>query len=261
MEQERPEKKRRPLQILLLFFILLAIAALVGLGWYYLPLLLHHTAEEPDLPPVSETSESDVSAVIPENPKDFAALKQQNPDIVGWISVPGTAIDYPVLRSTPEEGEDFYIDHDVNKTPKKAGAIYMQQLNSGDFSDTNTVLYGHYMKNGTMFADLHQFRKEKVFNEYDKIYIYMPGHILTYRLYSAFVYDDRLILNAFDFDNPSDYSRFIEHTLHPTSMNRQVRAGVNVTTDDRIITLSTCTGVSTQRYLVMGVLIDDTVTQ
>ncbi len=260
MEQERPEKKRRPLQILLLFFILLAIAALIGLGWYFLPLLLHHTAEKPDLPPISDTS-GDISAIIPENPKDFAALKQQNPDIVGWISIPGTAIDYPVLRSTPEEGEDFYIDHDVNKVPKKAGAIYMQQLNSGDFSDPNTVLYGHYMKNGTMFADLHQFRKEKVFNEYDKIYIYTPGHILTYRLYSAFVYDDRLILNAFDFGNPSDYARFIEQTLHPTAMNRQVRDGVNVTTDDRIITLSTCTGVSTQRYLVMGVLIDDTITQ
>ena len=121
----------------------------------------------------------------------------------------------------------------------------------------NTVLYGHYMANGMMFADLHKFRKADFFQQHDTLYIYTPGHILTYRIYAAFVYDNRHILNSFDFSNPFEYQAFLSQTLNPSSMRRQVRDGVTVTTDDRIITLSTCTGKSTERYLVEGVLIHD----
>lgn len=71
------------------------------------------------------------------------------------------------------------------------------------------------------------------------------------------MYDNRHILNSFDFSNPFEYQSFLSQTLNPSSMRRQVRDGVTVTTDDRIITLSTCTGKSTERYLVEGVLIHD----
>ena len=87
--------------------------------------------------------------------------------------------------------------------------------------------------------------------------MYTPGHILTYEIYSAFVYDDRHILNSFDFSSKEEYAEFLSATLSPKSMTRNVREGIEVDTNDRIITLSTCTGVKTQRYLVVGVLVND----
>ena len=253
-------ENKRPIgwQILLGVCIALFAAALVMLGIHFFP-TLRPVVEAPSVPVVStNTSEP---APLPENPIDFAQQHAINPHIVAWIRIPGTVIDYPVLQSGNDVNDNFYLDHDVNRQPHRAGAIYIQQMNVPDFSDPNTVLYGHYMRNGSMFADLHQFRKEDFFAKNEYMYVYTPGHILTYRIFSAFVYDNRHILNAFNFDDPEDYGAFLEQCLNPTSMARQVRQGVEVTTADRIITLSTCTTRDSERYLVEGVLIHDQPTQ
>ena len=118
-------------------------------------------------------------------------------------------------------------------------------------------MYGHNMKNGSMFAALHKYKDKEFFDENQYIYVYTPGHILTYQIYSAFVYDNRHILNSFNFLDDEEYQAFLDQTLNPKSMTKQVREGVEVTTDDRIITLSTCTSNNSERYLVLGVLIDD----
>lgn len=194
---------------------------------------------------------------LEDNPIDFAALQVRYPDIVGWIRIPGTVIDYEIMRPGENTAEDLYLHHAPDGSYRRSGSIYMQSLNESDFSDPNTVLYGHYMANGTMFADLHKFRKTEFFQQHDTIYVYTPGHILTYRIYSAFVYDDRHILNSFDFSDETQYQAFLEQTLRPVTMRKQVREGVTVTTEDRILTLSTCTTKNTERYLVEGVLIHD----
>jgi sortase B len=133
----------------------------------------------------------------------------------------------------------------------------MRKINAAGLTDPNPVLYGHDMANGSMFSWLHQYRKKEFFDTNRTITVYTPGHILTYEIYSAFVYDNRHILNSFNFYNKDDYAAFLQQTLKPTSMIRQVREDVNVTTNARIITLSTCTGISSQRYLVVGVLTND----
>ena len=236
--------------------ILLILALLTAAGIYLLPRLTRHIV--PTVPTESDPGSDPVERV--ENPIDFAALRETEPDVVGWIRIPGTVIDYEIMRSGKDVEESFYLHHAPDRSYRYSGSIYMQRLNMADFSDPNTVLYGHYMKDGSMFADLHQFRKEKFFAEHEYIYVYTPGHILTYRIYSAFVYDNRHILNSFEFSDPVEYGEFLEQTLHPTSMKRQVRDGVSVTTDDRILTLSTCTTRSSERYLVEGVLIHDQLT-
>lgn len=236
---------------------IVALVSLVMLLIIYWPALGRSVVKEPD-----HGVESQVEApVLLDNPIDFAALAAENEDVVGWIRIPGTTIDYPILQSGPEDEEDFYLTHGWDKKRQKAGCIYIQKMNSPHFTDPNTVIGGHYMANGTMFADLHQFRKEAFFNEHDTVYIYTPGHILTYRIYSAFVYDDRHILNSFDFDNKADFAAFLAETLDPASMARRMREGVNVTTDDRIISLCTCTMRDGERYLVEGVLINDQLTK
>lgn len=203
-------------------------------------------------PPVS----SDPLVELPDNPKNFAELQALNPDVCGWITVPGTAVDYPILQSS-DQPEDFYLDHDINKKYRFSGAIYIQKVNFKDFSDPNTVIYGHNMLNGTMMGTLKRFRNKAFFDEHEYFYIYIPGHILTYRIFSAFVYDDRHLLYSFDFYSEEGYSAFLKQALNPVSMVKNVREGVSVTTSDRIVTLSTCTANKKERYLVEGVLIND----
>lgn len=240
-------------RIILIVSCAALVLSLVGIASYKLPAWL---AKEPIVPPASTPIVSG-DEVLPNNPIDFASLQEKNPDTVGWIRVPGTVIDYPVMRSGMSREENFYLDHNSEGKSHRAGAIYMQKINAAGFTDPNTVLYGHDMANGSMFSWLHQYRKKEFFDTNRTITVYTPGHILTYEIYSAFVYDNRHILNSFNFYNKDDYAAFLQQTLKPTSMIRQVREDVNVTTNARIITLSTCTGISSQRYLVVGVLTND----
>ena len=219
-------------------------------------LVIHFFPVKNDIivPPSVDTSSEEV--ILPENPINFAEQQAINEEICAWISVPGANVNYPILQSNVTE-ENYYLNHDVNKKSSAKGAIYIQRNNTWNFSDPNTVVYGHNMRNGTMFGSLKKFRKADFFNENRYIYVYTPGHILTYEIYSAFVYDDRHILNSFDFSSKEEYAEFLSATLSPKSMTRNVREGIEVDTNDRIITLSTCTGVKTQRYLVVGVLVND----
>lgn len=219
-------------------------------------LILHFIPQKGDNPTPEPVSSTESAEELPDNPVNFAELQAKNPDICGWISIPNMDIEYPVLQSS-DENEDFYLTHNEEKVRKTAGAIYIQKLNNKEFTDPNTVIYGHNMLNGSMFGKLKKFRNKQFFSEHDTIYIYTPGHVLTYKIYSAFLYDDRHILNSFNFSDENEFAAFIEQTLEPSSMVKNVRDGVAVNTDSRIITLSTCTSVDTERYLVEGVLIND----
>ena len=123
------------------------------------------------------------------------------------------------------------------------------------------MVYGHNMRNGSMFRTLHNFRDAEFFKANEYFYVYTPGHIMTYRIFAAYRYDNRLILSAFDFSDPVVYENYLQECLNPTSMIRNVREGVELTADDRIVTLSTCISDARYRYLVQGVLIKDEVTQ
>ena len=189
-------------------------------------------------------------------PIDFSALRKVNPDIYAWITIPGTQIDYPILQK--ETGpQDYYLYHDVDGELSAGGSIYTENLNKKDFSDPNTVIYGHNMKDGTMFRELHRFREKDFFDRTAEIYIYTPGHRLTYQVFSAYESDDRHILKTFDFSVREEFVLYLEEALHPRSLNVMKRDGVTVTVEDKIITLSTCIGKDYARYLVQAVLKED----
>ena len=110
---------------------------------------------------------------------------------------------------------------------------------------------------GTMFATLHNFEDEDFFKENDTFYIYTPGHILTYKIVSAYRYDDRHIMNSFDFSNPAVVREYFDYVMHPTMIPQNVREGVTLKDDDRLVVLSTCMEDNSYRYLVNGVLVSD----
>ena len=207
-----------------------------------------------------------VSTALPANPIDFDKLQAEYPDACAWIKIPGIEqIDYPIFQSAIEVDDNFYLDHNRDGKTDRYGEIYIQKLNSKQFDDPNTLIYGHNMNNGDMFGKLYdgtskQFCNKEFFDQHRKIYIYTPSHILEYEIISAFVYDDRHIINSFNFDIENERQAFFDECVNPTSLTKQVVEGATLDSNDKIITLSTCTGNDSTRYLVVGKLISDTET-
>ena len=96
-----------------------------------------------------------------ENPIDFASLTAQYPDVYAWITIPGTRIDYPIVQHPSDNG--YYLNHTVDGRKRIEGAIYTENYNSKDFSDPNTLIYGHNMKNGSMFRALNNMTDKEYF--------------------------------------------------------------------------------------------------
>lgn len=189
-----------------------------------------------------------------EIPIDFEALKEQNEDVYAWIRIPGTNVDYPVLQD--EEDNGYYLSHTIDGVEAIEGSIYTENYNSREFDDPNTVIYGHNMKNGSMFRTLHNYEDKAFFDENREIFIYLPDQILEYRIFAAYVYDNRHLLLNFDFEDPEVFEQYIDDIFDIRDVSAHIDTTMEVGTDDRILTLSTCNaGISTQRYLVQAVLI------
>ncbi len=189
-----------------------------------------------------------------QNPVDFQEIQDvENDEIYSWIKVPNTAIDYPVLQS--KTSDFFYLDHGVNKQYSFAGAIYSQFCNKTDYSDRVTVLYGHNMNNGSMFATLLNFSDPDFFASNKDIYIYTDNMGYSYEIVSAYYADTSHIMNSHDFSNDDVYKSFLEDVLHPHSISGNVRDGATLDINDRLLILSTCSNSGAERFLVVGKLV------
>ncbi len=193
---------------------------------------------------------------LAKNPIDWDKLK--GTDAYAWVNVPGTRIDYPVVAASDDKEEDYYLHCNLKGHYDFAGAIYSRKANSRDFSDPVTVLYGHNMRNGSMFGTLKRFEEREFFAGHEKIYIYMPRRIYTYQILSAGQRDNRDILGLYDYQNPDGMKAYIDKILMPESGN--VRSGTSIDAGSRFLVLSTCSTGSTKRRLVQAVLqnIEDT---
>lgn len=257
MDKKEKQTGKLTWKIIFIASVAVFLAALISLICVLAPSLFSSAPKDIVETPSQIGTQTSSQVELVDNPINFAEQQAINPDIYAWIQIPGTTVDYPVLQSSDDKPEDFYLNHDINEKYKFAGCIYSQRLNSKDFSDPNTILYGHNMNNGSMFASLHKFRNAQFFNENRYIYIYTPGHILTYTIYAAYRYDNRHILYAFDLNNKEIFAEYIEMTKSPKSTIVNVRNDVEVTADSKIITLSTCITNDNYRYLVQGVLTSD----
>ena len=278
----KKDRKKLWAVVWVISLVLVIVALSVLCGYLYrmytagksyddIALIMRQGSETPDTPISSLMSESETaaessskasSATSSKKPDavngdvNFTELWKVNTDIYAWIKIPNTNIDYPVLQTAGDDA--FYLDHNYKKEYEFAGSIYSEKLNKKDFSDPNTVLYGHNMLNGTMFRHLHNFRDPEFFDANPYIYIYLPDRTLTYEIFSAYEYDDRHILYSFDFSNKDVFAEYLEYATNPTESMMYNTRDINVTADDKIITLSTCLGnIDTSRYLVQGVLISD----
>ncbi len=215
-------------------------------------------AAEESLPGYDPLKElEDAGIPIPDKNVDIAALKEElNPDIYAWIYIPDSQIDYPVLQHATDNS--YYLNYNIDGSKGYPGCIYTENYNAKDFSDPNTVLYGHNMKNGSMFAGLHKFEDKQYFEEHPYVYVYTEDGLLVYEIFAARESDSAHILLNNDFSDGDVYRKYLKSIFEIRSMNANIRQDVSVTENDRIITLSTCiSNRPNNRYLVQGVLLNE----
>lgn len=219
--------------------------------------------KETDDEPAMDTEEADVltrlGIEIPEKNLDWNALHQENADIYAWIYVPDTDVDYPVLQHPTDNS--YYLNYNIDGTKGYPGCIYSEDYNTKDFSDVHTVLYGHNLKDGTMFSSLHNFEDKELFGKNHYIFIYTESGVFVYQIFAAYEYDSRHLLDNFDFTNEYVYADYLKAVYEADGRVANVRQDIEVTTDDQILTLSTCTADhdSSRRFLVTGVLLNPAV--
>lgn len=213
------------------------------------------------IPETSQAENQDIltklGITIPEKQIDWNALYQENSDIYAWIYIPGTNIDYPILQH-PTDNE-YYVNHNIDGSVGRPAVIMTQNYNTKTFLDANTLVYGHNMNNGTMFRELHKFDEEEFFQKNLYVYIYLPDQVFVYEIFAEYVWSNELITVKYDFSSEEGFQTYLDKVLAYREKNGQFREGVDITTKNHLLTLSTCTNPANDnyRYLVQGVLIND----
>lgn len=192
---------------------------------------------------------------VPEKQIDFKALQEEeNADIYAWITVPGTKIDYPIVQH-PEEPE-YYLEHNLDGSKGYPGCIYTELYNSKDWDDPHTVLYGHNMKNGTMFAGLHYYEDSEFFEDNQYVYIYTEKEVLVYQIFAAYEFSNAHLILGFNTQDEDSFNQYLEGIFQIEGINNHFNEEIEVTAEDKIITLATCiANKPDKRYLVQAVLV------
>lgn len=209
----------------------------------------------PDTPDTGNLAQLGIK--VPEKQLDWKALQEKNPDIYAWVYVPGTDVDYPVLQHPWDN--NYYLMHNLDGSEGYPGCIFSENLNSKFFDDPMTVLWGHNMKNGTMFTTLHRYEKKDFLEANHYIFIYTPYKIYAYDIFASYQFPDKSLLVSYDFNDKVAFADYIKKILAMNDSNTLIRKNVSVTSDNRILTLETCIGsaAKTKRYIVQGVLLNE----
>lgn len=202
-------------------------------------------AEPTVLPP---NGAGNVRTAEQRSPIDFDRLLGINPDVRGWIRLTGTKVDYPVMQS-PDN--DFYLSHAVTGVWNKSGTPFIDFRNSGDFSDRLTVIYGHFMGDGSMFTDIHKYKTQQFYDEHPAIDLYTPAG--QYRLLPiAGVYQNAEYWDfTFDYASDEDFMRQIDQWKAVSTFT----ADTEYAAGDRFVALTLCTyDIENSRYILIGKL-------
>ena len=262
--QKQPEqKKKKKSDVLLTIALIVAIAV-----FCYAAFNLYHiyteykkgTDEYNQIEEMAVTERDADSAEVagpnaqlkPPIEVDFDKLKSVNEDVVGWIYVDALPdISYPIVKGKDNQ---TYLHQTYEKNYNFAGTIFVDYENSGDFSDCNTLVYGHNMKNGSMFGHLKKFREDDKLYKQDKYFwILTPERNYRYEIITAYttgVNSDTYTL----FKGPGEeFEKYLETIKGYSEIQTD---DTDLTIKDRIVTLSTCTGNESTRFVVQGKRVD-----
>ena len=200
---------------------------------------------------------NELGITLPDKSLDWDELHEFSEDIYAWVYVPDTCVDYPVFRHPSDN--NYYLRHNVDGSEGHPGCIYTEDYNSMDFSDFNTVLYGHNLSDDTMFSSLHYFDDPDFFGAKDYfIYIYTEDYVFVYQIFAAYEFPNWHLLLNYDSQNLYDRESYIRTMLNSNGRVANFRRDISISESDKLITLSTCTTDLNfnLRYLVAGVLLN-----
>lgn len=196
--------------------------------------------------------EADSEGLLKEAPNiDLSELSAINDEVIGYIIIPDTKISYPIVHS---DDPIKYLNYDVQLNRSRAGAIFTDTSNETDFSDDNTIIYGHNMFDGSMFSNLGKYiEDEDFFFEHSYIYLYTQNEIRLYRVYAALVTEETSDVYTLNFGSDEAKQNYIQTYAKASA----VQAKKVPKDSESLITLSTCKNSSgPERNVVLAYLVD-----
>lgn len=180
---------------------------------------------------------------------DFESLLATNDEVVGWLFSEDTVINYPIAQA---EDNDKYLHHMLDGTYNSSGTLFVDCECAPEFAGANTIVYGHNMKNGSMFYSLHNYIDQAYYDAHPVMYLNTPTQNYRIDIFSAFICNYDSDTYTLSFPSENDYVDFINKMKSQSDF----QSDVEVTGNDRVITLSTCTyEYDNARYVVMGKLV------
>lgn len=181
----------------------------------------------------------------------FDKLKEKNPEVFAWLNVYGTKIDYPVAQAKDNEK---YVNTDILGDYRISGSIFLDYRDSKDFTDFNSILFGHHMEGSAMFGDLEKFKDKNFFENHQFANIFLKNRNIGVEFFAfltADAFDNGIYLTPLnDTDAKEKYlSNIRDKAIH--------RRNLDLNTNDKLLILSTCVGDSiSDRYILVGKLLD-----
>ncbi len=242
MEKQKNISKNISLILMTIFLVILIFSLIQIIRW-----IINNNKTEKVLSEISdainieEKSNGDELKYI----IDFEKLKSKNKDIIGWLKVNNTNIEYPIVKSNDN---NFYLTHSIDKSNNTAGWPFVDFRNKIDGADKNIVIYGHNRKDKSMFGTLQNILNEKWYNndENRKIIFITENENVTYEVFSVYKTKNEDYYIQTDFKDNTNYDEFIK-TIKGRSLKN---FNVEVTSNDNILTLSTCANNNKYRVVL-----------
>lgn len=179
---------------------------------------------------------------------NFTKLQEINPEIIAWLYSEGTVISYPVAHT---DNNDYYLTHMFNGKINKAGCLFLDAWNMPDFSDENSIIHGHHMKNDSMFGSLMGYKKQEYYEKHPFMQLLTPNGNYIIEIFSGFVVSDNENAWALWFESDEKKQEWLNWLCRKSSFD----SGIVPELDDRIVTLSTCSyEFDNARFVLYGIL-------
>ncbi len=213
---------------------------------------------QPTTEPVATESPEPTPTARPALEINWQELWDINDEIYAWIDIPGTEMSFPILQRASNDA--FYLRHDIYGDYSSSGSIYTEgAYNTTTFEDPVTLIYGHNMLDDSFFSHLQEYASQLELDENAIIDIYMPGVRKTYQIFAAVPHDNLHILYYNDFNDEAAYTNFFDKVYKIRDLQANTNPDMMPSFGDKVIILSTCLiGNDNGRYLVMGVLTEET---
>lgn len=180
---------------------------------------------------------------------DFTGLLATNTDVIGWIFSPETVINYPVVMA---EDNYYYLHRNIYGEYSGGGSIFADCLCERDFSLKNTIIYGHHMNDGSMFASIRNYRKQEYYDAHPVMYLNTPEQNYRVEIFAGYITDADSDSYSVSFADQQEYLSFLQKMQSQSNFTTDVKLGP----EDRIITLSTCSyEYYDARYVIQGKLV------